>query len=62
MPTQPDHRHSYIATVEEALARFTVDQLKALVWLLPNANKPSRKAALIAEIERHLAGDLLREI
>ena len=62
MPPQSDYRHSYVTKVEEALFRFTVDQLKALVRLLPNANKPSRKAALIAEIERHLAGDLLREL
>ena len=62
MPPQSDYRHSYVTKVEEALFRFTVDQLKALVRLLPNANQPSRKAALIAEIERHLAGDLLREL
>ena len=62
MPPQSDYRHSYVTKVEEALFRFTVDQLKPLVRLLPNANKPSRKAALIAEIERHLAGDLLREL
>ena len=62
MPRRYDYRHTYVATVEEALARFTVDQLKALVRLLPNAGKPSRKAELITEIERHLAGDLLRKL
>ena len=62
MPRRSDYRHSYIATVEEALARLSVDQLKALVRLLPTARRPSRKAELTAEIERHLAGDLLRKL
>ena len=62
VPRRSDYRHSYVATVEEALARFSVDQLKALVRLLPTARKPSRKAELTAEIERHLAGDLLRKL
>jgi len=48
--------------VEEALAGLSVDQLKALARLLPKARRPSRKAELIAEIERHLAGDLLRRL
>ena len=62
MPPRSDYRHASVAAVEEALARCTVNQLKALVRLLPNAKKPSRKPAMIAEIERHLAGDLLRQL
>ena len=62
MPRRSDYGHSYIATVAEALARLSMDQLRALVRLLPKARRPSRKAELIAEIERHLAGDLLRAL
>ena len=62
VPRRSDYRHSYFATVEEALARLSVDQLKALARLLPKARRPSRKAELIAEIERHLTGDLLRRL
>ena len=57
-----DYGHSYIATVAESLARLSMDQLRALVRLLPKARRPSRKAELIAEIERHLAGDLLHAL
>ena len=35
VPRRSDYRHSYFATVEEALARLSVDQLKALARLLP---------------------------
>ena len=62
MPRRSDYRHSYVATVEEALARLSMDQLRALVRLLPKARRTGRKAELIAEIERHLAGDLLRAL
>ena len=65
MPRRSDYGHSYasyVATVAEALARLSMDQLRALVRLLPKARRPSRKAEVIAEIERHLAGDLLQAL
>ena len=62
MPRRYDSHRSYIATVEEALVRLSVDQLRAMVRLLPKARRTGRKAELIAEIERHLAGDLLRAL
>ena len=62
MPRRYDYRNTYVATVEEALARLSMDQLRALVRLLPKARRTGRKAELIAEIERHLAGDLLRAL
>ena len=62
MPRRYDSSLSYVATVAEALARLSMDQLRALVRLLPKARRPSRKAEVIAEIERHLAGDLLRAL
>ena len=57
-----ENRHPYVATVEEALAGFSVAQLKPLVRLLPNAARPSRKAELIAELDRHLTGESLRKL
>ena len=62
MPRRYDYRHTYVATVAEALAQLSMDQLRALVRLLPKARRTGRKAELIAEIERHLAGDLLRAL
>ena len=62
MPRRYDSSLSYVATVAEALARLSMDQLRALVRLLPKARRPSRKAEVIAEIERHLAGDLLQAL
>jgi len=62
MPRRYDYSRSYLATVEEGLAQLTVDQLRAMVRLLPKGRRAGRKAELIAEIERHLAGDLLRAL
>ena len=62
MPRRYDYSRSYVATAAEGLAKLSMDQLRALVRLLPKARRTGRKAEVIAEIERHLAGDLLRAL
>jgi len=51
-----------IATVEEALQQSSVDELKKLAALLSTNNKPTRKAELVAFIQRHLIGENLRQL
>ena len=62
MPRRYDYNRTYVATVAEGLDQLSMDQLRALVRLLPKARRAGRKAEVIAEIERHLAGDLLRAL
>ncbi len=62
MARRYDYNRSYVATAAEGLAQLSMDQLRALVRLLPKARRTGRKAEVIAEIERHLAGDLLRAL
>ena len=62
MPRRYDYNRTYVATVAEGLDQLSMDQLRALVRLLPKARRTGRKAEVIAEIERHLAGDLLRAL
>ena len=50
-------------TLSEALNLLTIDQLKGLIDLFPDdKTRPTRKADLVAMIERHLAGERLQEI
>jgi hypothetical protein len=46
--------------LHEALALLTVDQLKALVSLLPAQEKPTRKGDLVELVAQHLSGARLR--
>lgn len=50
-----------IPSVAEALSRYTVEELKRLLALLPATEKPERKVELIALILRHMQGQPLRE-
>ncbi|MCI4430016.1 MAG: hypothetical protein JHC40_12710 [Burkholderiales bacterium] len=49
-------------TLSEALARKTVDELKALAALLPQVARAGRKDELIAAILSHLDGEALRSL
>ena len=50
-------------TLSEALNLLTIDQLQELIVLFPDdKTRPTRKADLVAMIERHLAGERLKEI
>lgn len=56
--SQPDR----IPTLLEALNNQTVDQLKALVGLLPAGKIPTRKAELVSYVHQHLQGKGLKQI
>ena len=49
-------------TLPEALDLQTVAQLKELLDLLPDATRPSRKAEILAALQRHLAGERLEKL
>ena len=49
-------------TLSEALARKTVDELKALAALLPQVARAGRKDELISAIQSHLGGEALRSL
>ena len=49
-------------TLPEALNLLTVDRLKVLVDLLPNATRPARKVELIALLRRRLTGKSLQKL
>ena len=49
-------------TLSEALNLLTVDQLKRLIDLLPDATRPTRKAEIIAVLRRRLAGKSLKQL
>jgi uncharacterized small protein (DUF1192 family) len=51
-----------IPIVAEALNLLTVDELKKRVALLPTAERPTRKAALVALLEQHLDGERLQAL
>jgi hypothetical protein len=51
-----------IPTVHEALDVLTIEQLQALVALLPTPARPTRKGELVALLEQHLAGTQLRAL
>ena len=48
------------ATINEALSKYTVDQLKLLIANLSTDKKPTRKGDLIALIAEHLHGQNMR--
>ncbi|WP_455289496.1 hypothetical protein [Cupriavidus necator] len=49
-------------TLNEVLARLTIDQLKSLMRWLPDASPTGRKDLLVGAILRSLAGDGLRAL
>ena len=49
-------------TLSEALNLLTVDQLKELIALLPDVTRPTRKAEIVAVLERHLTGKSLTRL
>lgn len=57
-------RHQPAITLSEALNFLNVERLKELLDLLPGANapKPSRKAEIIAALQRHIMGKPLRTL
>jgi len=59
MPYYQNYDTSF-ATINQALNKYTVDQLKLLLPNLPTDKKPTRKAEIIALIEEHLHGQKLR--
>ena len=56
----PYHHDDSIATLHEALSAETVDNLKHRALALSTEKKPTRKADLVAFIERQLEGPKLR--